>query len=116
PLNQVFLNLIVNAAHAIAEQVGDHGTKGQIVISTKANADSVTISVADTGCGIPADVIHKIYDPFFTTKVVGKGTGQGLNIAYTIINEKHKGTIAVESEVGEGTTFTIVLPFSVANE
>ena len=116
PLNQVFLNLIVNAAHAIAEQVGDHGTKGQIVISTKANADSVTISVADTGCGIPADVIHKIYDPFFTTKVVGKGTGQGLNIAYTIINEKHKGTITVESEVGEGTTFTIVLPFSVANE
>ncbi|MGD9948102.1 MAG: PAS domain S-box protein [Desulfobulbus sp.] len=116
PLNQVFLNIIVNAAHAIAEKVGDGGAKGQIVIRTKANVDSVIISIADTGCGIPADKIQKIYDPFFTTKVVGKGTGQGLNIAYTIITEKHKGTISVESEVGKGTTFNLILPFSETND
>lgn len=116
PLNQVFLNIIVNAAHAIAEQVGQSGKKGQIVIRTAANPDTVTISIADTGCGIPGDKIQKIFDPFFTTKEVGKGTGQGLSIAYTIIKEKHKGSIAVESEVGMGSTFTIVLPTSVTQE
>jgi PAS domain S-box-containing protein len=116
PLNQVFLNIIVNAAHAIAEQSGQSGAKGRIVVRTAANADTATISIADTGCGIPADAIQKIYDPFFTTKSVGKGTGQGLSIAYAIVREKHKGTITVESQVGVGTTFTIVLPVSATGE
>lgn len=112
PLNQVFLNIIVNAAYAIAEQVGTGGSKGQIVIRTVAQADAVVISIADTGCGIPTERMQKIFDPFFTTKPVGKGTGQGLSIAYSIIKEKHKGSISVESEVGKGTTFTLVLPMA----
>ncbi|MBU1567428.1 MAG: PAS domain S-box protein [Proteobacteria bacterium] len=110
PLNQVFLNMMINAAHAIQEKVGDSGRKGHMSVRTTSDDSSVIISIADTGCGIPADKIQKIFDPFFTTKAVGKGTGQGLSIAYTIITEKHKGTIEVESEVGRGTTFTIRLP------
>ncbi|MDP3479278.1 MAG: ATP-binding protein, partial [Desulfoprunum sp.] len=110
PLNQVFLNMVINAAHAIQEQVGESGPKGQITIRTTTSASSVNIIISDTGCGIPADKIQKIFDPFFTTKAVGKGTGQGLSIAYTIVTEKHKGTIEVESKVGWGTTFTICLP------
>jgi len=110
PLNQVFLNIIVNAAHAIGEKVGDSGQKGQITIRTATADASVLISIADTGSGIPADKLHKIFDPFFTTKAVGKGTGQGLSIAYTIITKKHQGAIEVTSEVGKGSTFTVRLP------
>lgn len=110
PLNQVFLNIIINAAHAIREQIGESGQKGQIKIQTSASAHSAVISISDTGCGIPAENIQKIFDPFFTTKPVGKGTGQGLGIAYSIVTEKHKGTIEVESKIGLGTTFTIRLP------
>lgn len=110
PLNQVFLNMMINAAHAIQEQVGESDQKGQISIRTTTNASLAVISISDTGCGIPADKIQKIFDPFFTTKAVGKGTGQGLSIAYSIVTEKHKGTIEVESKVGWGTTFTIRLP------
>ncbi len=110
PLNQVFLNMIINAAHAIQEQIGESGPKGQISIRTTTNTSSVIIAIADTGCGIPADKIQKIFDPFYTTKAVGKGTGQGLSIAYSIVTEKHQGTIEVESKVGWGTTFTIRLP------
>ncbi len=100
-LNQVFTNILVNAAHAIDK-------KGEIRIATRADNGHVEIRVSDTGCGIPDDVISKIYDPFFTTKDVGKGTGLGLNVAYNII-EKHRGTIDVETEVGKGTTFIIRL-------
>jgi PAS domain S-box-containing protein len=110
PLNQVFLNLVVNAAHAIAEGQ-EKGRKGRIDIRTRSDAAGVTVSVADTGCGIPEGNRDKIFDPFFTTKAVGKGTGQGLSIAYSIIREKHHGTIEVESTVGKGTTFTIHLPW-----
>ena len=110
PLNQVFLNIIVNAAHAIAEQVGQSGAKGEIVVRTATRPTAVIISISDTGCGIPADHLNKIFDPFFTTKAVGKGTGQGLSIAYSIIREKHKGTLEVESQPGKGSTFTITLP------
>jgi PAS domain S-box-containing protein len=110
PLNQVFLNIIVNAAHAIAEQVGNSGAKGQITIHTATDTSSAIILISDTGCGIPAETTQKIFDPFFTTKGVGKGTGQGLSIAYAIITEKHKGAIEVESAVGRGTTFTLRLP------
>lgn len=110
PLNQVFLNIIVNAAQAIEEQVGNSGVKGRIAIRTGSDDTSVTIEISDTGNGIEADRIDKIFDPFFTTKEVGKGTGQGLAIAYDIIANKHGGTLDVASTVGQGTSFTIRLP------
>lgn len=109
--NQVILNMIVNAAHAIADVVGDGSKgKGTITISTRQKEDWVEISISDTGTGIPPEVQAKIFDPFFTTKAVGKGTGQGLNIAHDVIVEKHKGTITFDTKVGEGTTFKILLP------
>jgi len=101
-LNQVFVNLLVNAAQAIEKQ-------GEIKIATRANDGYVQIKISDTGSGIPKENLSKIFDPFFTTKEVGKGTGLGLNVAYNII-KKHKGTIDVESTAGKGTTFTIRIP------
>jgi PAS domain S-box-containing protein len=109
-LNQVILNLIVNAAHAIADVVPDSGEKGRIHISTRQRDSVVEISVADTGTGIPESIQSRVFDPFFTTKPVGKGTGQGLAIAHTVIVQKHKGTLRFESEPGRGTTFVIELP------
>lgn len=108
--NQVILNLIVNAAHAVASVVRDTGSKGIIHITTRRNDDSVEIRVADTGCGIPKSLQSRIFDPFFTTKPVGKGTGQGLAIAHSVVVQKHGGSIDVESEPGQGATFVIQLP------
>jgi PAS domain S-box-containing protein len=110
--NQVILNLLVNAAHAIAEAAATAQTpaKGAITISTRHVADSVEIQIKDTGCGIPANVLDRIFDPFFTTKPIGKGTGQGLAIAHDVVVKKHGGTIAAASELGVGTTFTLRLP------
>lgn len=101
-LNQVFMNILVNAAQAIEK-------KGDIHISTQKKDDFVEIEISDTGCGIDPKNISQIFDPFFTTKDVGKGTGLGMNIAYNII-KKHDGAIDVRSEVGKGTTFTIRIP------
>jgi PAS domain S-box-containing protein len=110
-LNQVFLNLIVNAAHAIGES-GKSVTEGRICLSTGAADDEVCICFADNGCGINTENLEKIFDPFFTTKPVGRGTGQGLAIARAIVAEKHRGRIEVRSEVGTGTTFTLYLPIA----
>jgi signal transduction histidine kinase len=101
-LNQVFMNILVNAAQAIEK-------KGAIHITTKAVDQNVVVTISDTGCGIPKEHLTKIFDPFFTTKEVGKGTGLGMNIAYNIV-QKHDGTLQVDSEIGKGTTFTITLP------
>jgi len=101
-LNQVFLNILVNAAQAIE-------TKGEINIKTWLKDDHVCLSISDTGCGIDPQHISKIFDPFFTTKEVGKGTGLGMNIAYNII-QQHGGNINVKSKIGKGTTFTVTLP------
>ncbi len=101
-INQVLMNLLVNAAHAIEGS-------GRILIRTEASKNVVTILISDTGCGIPAENLSKIFDPFFTTKEVGKGTGLGLHVVYNIITS-HNGSIRVDSEVGTGTTFTIILP------
>ena len=109
-LNQVFLNLIVNAAHAIADLVKDSDNKGRITVRTAHEGDRVRIEIADTGCGIPDEIRDRIFDPFFTTKVVGRGSGQGLAIARSIVVDKHGGTLGFTSEVGKGTTFTVVLP------
>jgi signal transduction histidine kinase len=110
-LNQVFLNLIVNAAHAIAEASQRTGTLGTITVTTRRAGDSeVVVSISDTGTGIPEGLHSKVFEPFFTTKEVGKGTGQGLAIARMIVVEKHHGTIAFDTKVGRGTTFNIKLP------
>lgn len=105
-LNQVFLNIIVNAAHAIE----DHKRgRGKITISTEPSPTGIEIRIADTGHGIPAEIRDKVFDPFFTTKDVGRGSGQGLNIAYRIIHQLHGGSLSFDSEVGVGTTFVIRL-------
>jgi PAS domain S-box-containing protein len=109
-MNQVFLNLLVNAAHAIGARVGDSGDKGTIRVSTRAADDSVRIEVRDDGCGIPPQVRSRVFEPFFTTKEVGRGSGQGLAIARSIVVDRHGGSLSFESEVGRGTTFSIVLP------
>jgi len=110
-LNQVILNLIVNAAHAIAEANKDNPTQmGKIRIRTRREANWAIIYISDTGSGIPEEIRLKIFDLFFTTKEPGKGTGQGLAISHSVIVEKHKGTITLESQEGKGTTFIISLP------
>jgi len=110
-LNQAILNIVVNAAHAIREKKDkDEGASGIIAISTSKLASKVKIVISDTGIGIPSKILSSIFDPFFTTKEVGQGTGQGLAITYSVIVDKHGGTIDVESQLGEGTTFTITLP------
>jgi signal transduction histidine kinase len=111
-INQVVLNLIVNAAHAIADVVKGTPAKGKIRVATRLLGEQVEIAISDSGKGIPVDVRSRIFDPFFTTKEVGKGTGQGLAIAHAVIVDKHGGTIHFETEVGRGTTFYIRLPIS----
>jgi two-component system NtrC family sensor kinase len=101
-LNQVFVNLLVNAAQSIED-------RGEIKIKTRANNGYVEIKISDTGCGVSKKNLPRIFDPFFTTKDVGKGTGLGLNVAYNII-KKHHGQIDVKSDVGKGTAFTIKIP------
>ena len=102
-LNQVFMNLLVNAAHAMGE------ARGTITIRTGTEGDRVWLEFSDTGSGIPEEIRKKVFDPFFTTKPVGKGTGLGLSLSYGII-QNHNGRIVLDSEVGKGTTFRIELP------
>jgi two-component system NtrC family sensor kinase len=101
-INQVFMNLLINAVHAIEKQ-------GEITIKTWEEDKSIWAAISDTGRGIPEEHLNKIFEPFFTTKEVGKGTGLGLSITYEIV-QKHNGDITVESEVGKGTTFKVRIP------
>jgi len=111
--NQVMLNLIVNAAQAIAASTAaTHGAKGTITISTTQLQDAVRIAIHDTGSGIPEHIRSRVFEPFFTTKPVGQGTGQGLALAHTVIVQRHKGQIWFESAVGAGTTFFVQLPLT----
>jgi signal transduction histidine kinase len=109
-LNQVFLNILVNAAHAIEDAVSGTDQRGLIRVSTAMDGDKVLITFVDSGTGIPEAIRAKIFDAFFTTKAMGKGTGQGLAIARNVVVNKHKGTLTCESEIGVGTTFTIRVP------
>jgi PAS domain S-box-containing protein len=102
-LNQVFMNLLVNAAHAI------EGARGTISLRTGVDGEAVWVEVADTGKGIAEELRGRIFDPFFTTKAVGKGTGLGLSLAYGIV-QKHYGRIEVESQIGQGSVFRVTLP------
>jgi PAS domain S-box-containing protein len=104
-MNQVLINLVMNAVHAMPEG-------GSLRIELVQEQEMVKLTVSDTGHGIPKEVINKVFDPFFTTKEFGKGTGLGLTVVKGII-EEHHGTIAVESQEGKGTTFTILLPKSL---
>jgi two-component system NtrC family sensor kinase len=109
-LNQVFLNIIVNAAHAIESATKGTERQGRIRLETRHEGASVRISISDTGTGIPREIQDQIFDPFFTTKEVGKGTGQGLSIARSVVVDKHGGTLSFDSELGRGSTFHIRLP------
>jgi two-component system NtrC family sensor kinase len=113
-INQVLLNLIVNAAHAIQDVTAGSTNRGLIRLTTRLeNADTVVITVTDSGSGIPLAVRERIFDPFFTTKAVGRGTGQGLAIARSVI-DGHGGTLTFETEMGKGTTFFVRLPVNGA--
>jgi signal transduction histidine kinase len=105
-LNHVFMNLLVNAAHAIDE-------RGTITIRTGVEGGEVWVEIADTGHGIPPENLKKIFEPFFTTKPVGKGTGLGLSVSYGIL-QKHHGRMEVQSEVGKGSAFRVWLPVKQA--
>ena len=108
-INQVFLNLVTNAAQAMPNE------SGRIILSTRVDGEGVAVDVSDDGGGIPPDVMKNIFDPFFTTKEIGKGTGLGLSISYKIV-QQHGGRISVESKVGLGTKFTVWLPLKAINE
>jgi signal transduction histidine kinase len=108
-LKQVFMNLLANAYQAIEERVGESAETGTIRLTTRASAEGITISVRDTGVGIPPEALGRIFEPFFTTKRVGAGTGLGLSTCYSIV-ERHGGALRVESRPGEGSTFAIFLP------
>ncbi|HTZ96936.1 MAG TPA: PAS domain S-box protein [Terriglobales bacterium] len=111
--NQVILNLLINAAYAVRQVIGnDSGNKGKIVISTRGDQHWVEISIQDTGCGIPEESQSRIFEPFFTTKPVGQGSGQGLALAHATIVRKHGGRIWFETAPGKGTTFFVSLPVS----
>ncbi|GLH69603.1 hypothetical protein GETHPA_11360 [Geothrix rubra] len=111
-INQVVLNLVVNAAHAIGEVVGHSGEKGRITVRTRAEGAWAVIQVEDTGPGIPEAIQTRIFDPFFTTKGVGKGSGQGLAIARSVVVDKHGGTLGFDTQPGQGTLFTVRLPLA----
>jgi hypothetical protein len=105
-LQQVFLNLFLNARDAMP-------SGGWLSVATRVEGDRVIAEVADTGSGIPSEQIARIYDPFFTTKAIGRGTGLGLSITYGIVRE-HDGTLHCDSAVGHGTRFTMALPHAPA--
>ena len=118
-VNQVIMNILINAAHAIVKKIKDRGyaeyQKGQIAIKTSYANGFIQITIRDDGIGIPDKVHKNIYDPFFTTKPVGQGTGLGLTISYNII-EKHNGTIRFDTKEGQGTEFKILLPVNNLDE
>ncbi len=111
-VGQVFLNILVNAAHAIGERLGDtpEGEKGLISISSRQDGEWIEVRIKDNGMGMPDSVREHIFTPFFTTKEIGKGTGQGLAIVYSVVTDKHQGSLSCESEEGVGTSFIIRLP------
>jgi signal transduction histidine kinase len=110
-IQQVLLNLVVNAAHAIGDANRHReSNKGVIRVRTRLDAREVELTVSDSGTGIPNHIQSRIFNPFFTTKEVGKGTGQGLALVHDIVVKKHGGSVRFETEVGQGTTFIVRLP------
>jgi signal transduction histidine kinase len=109
-INQVILNIVVNAAHAMAKAAKTRPGKGRLVVRTFCESDEVVVTIRDNGCGIPKAIGEHIFEPFFTTKDVGEGTGQGLFMARSVIVDGHGGSLTFESEPGKGATFVIRLP------
>ena len=109
-IGQVFLNLIINAAQAIADAVGTSGALGRLRVTTRLEDGWAVVRISDSGPGIPPAIRERIFDPFFTTKPVGKGTGQGLYLAREAVVGKHGGSIAFDCPPGQGTTFVVRLP------
>ena len=108
-LNQVFMNILVNAIDALEEL--NTGRANCITIKTSVvDSNWVKISIADNGPGIPESIQQQIFNPFFTTKSVGKGTGMGMAISYRIITEKHGGKLDCFSTLGEGAEFVLQIP------
>ena len=115
-LNQVFLNILVNAAHAIGDtNEGGATGKGTITVTTRSTGNYIEVTIADSGTGMPDEIKQRIFDPFFTTKEIGKGTGQGLAIAHSVVVQKHEGVLRCDSSPGAGTTFIIQLPLEPSN-
>jgi PAS domain S-box-containing protein len=115
-VNQVVLNLVVNAAHAVGEAVTLGRARGTITLRTECDGDDVVLHVQDTGIGIPPEIADRVFEQVFTTQSVGRGTGQGLAVAYSLIHERHAGSITFTSEPGVGTTFTVRLPRCGSNQ
>jgi len=115
-INQVVLNLVVNAAHAIGDSLKGTGGRGKIFVRTRREDDRVVISIADTGGGIPEAIRARIFDPFFTTKEVGRGTGQGLSVSRNVVVKGHGGELDFVTELGKGTTFYVRLPVCSATD
>lgn len=109
-LNQVFLNILVNASHAIGDVVRETGQRGTIRVRTYMEEDYVVVAISDSGTGIPPAIRNRVFDPFFTTKGVGKGTGQGLALARSVVVEQHGGALTFDTEMGKGTTFYVRIP------
>lgn len=115
-LNQVFLNLIINAVHAVVDRYGADGPRGHLRIRSRQSGDKVVVEVADDGCGIPEHAQARVFEPFFTTKQLGRGTGQGLAISHAIVVGKHRGALRFETAAGSGTTFFVELPIRHPSE
>jgi signal transduction histidine kinase len=116
-LNQVFMNILANAADAIEGAVKDQNLDqnlGQITITTEAHDAYVLIAIADNGPGIPEPIRGNIFNPFFTTKPVGQGTGMGLSISYQIVCDRHGGSLTCDSIEGQGTRFSIEIPTNLS--
>ncbi len=113
-INQVLLNLLVNAAHAIGDAVAGTEARGRITVTTAVEGDDVVVAINDTGTGIPHEARDRVFDPFFTTKEVGKGTGQGLAMARAVVVDKHGGQLTFDTMLGVGTTFYVRLPITAA--
>jgi signal transduction histidine kinase len=119
-LNQVFMNLLTNAIDALEERDQTRSPAetidrpSQITIQTRLLDQNLEITIADNAQGMPPEVIHKIFDPFYTTKEVGKGTGLGLAISYQIVVDRHQGKLDCYSQLGQGTRFVITIPIKTA--
>jgi len=111
-LSQVWLNLIVNAAHAIKTK--PDLVRGLITVTTSMTGDAIAVTIADNGTGIPDDISTKVFEPFFSTKTSGQGSGQGLAICQHIVTEQHGGDIKLSTEIGHGTSFTVTLPIATS--
>jgi signal transduction histidine kinase len=114
-IGRALLNIFNNAFYAVNEkkksdELSATSYEPLIAVQTKKINDKVEITVSDNGNGIPQNIINKIFQPFFTTKPTGQGTGLGLSLAYDIITKHHNGTMKVESEYGKGTNFTVTIP------